>query len=72
MSYKLKLTQTGTLRKINSVVLPIVYSDKFYTDVLDASLDDINKLVYYADIPVGALCARREDKGKVLAILTLA
>lgn len=37
--------QSGTLRKINSVVLPIVYSEKFYKqDVLDATLDDINKL----------------------------
>ena len=36
--------QSGTLRKINSVVIPIVYSEKFYKDVLDPSLDDINKL----------------------------
>lgn len=36
--------QSGTLRTINSVVLPIVYSEKFYKDVLDPSLDDINKL----------------------------
>lgn len=56
-------------------MLPIVYSDKFYKDVLDPQLDDINKLVYYQDIPVGALCARIEEPKKgqqVLAILTLA
>ncbi|RSH86202.1 uncharacterized protein EHS24_004433 [Apiotrichum porosum] len=75
---------SGTLRKINSVVLPIVYSEKFYKqDVLDATLDDINKLgkfthFYYADIPVGACCCRIENMAKgakqppTLAILTLA
>lgn len=26
------------------MVIPIVYSEKFYKDVLDPSLDDINKL----------------------------
>jgi hypothetical protein len=45
MTIKLILfLQSGTLRKLNSVVLPIVYSEKFYKDVLDPSLDDINKL----------------------------
>lgn len=38
------LYQSGTLRRINSVVIPIVYSDKFYKDVLAPELDDINKL----------------------------
>ena len=36
--------QSGTLRKLNSVVIPIVYSEKFYKDVLDPSLEDINKI----------------------------
>lgn len=36
--------KSGTLRKINSVVIPIVYSEKFYKDVLDPTLDDLNKL----------------------------
>lgn len=59
-------------------MLPIAYSDKFYKDVLDPQLDDINKLVYYQDIPVGACCCRlegTEPKAKgtpTLAILTLA
>lgn len=39
--------QSGTLRKINSVVIPIVYSEKFYKDVLSPTLDDINKLSEY-------------------------
>lgn len=82
------------MRRLNSVVLPIVYSDKFYKDVLDPSLDDINKLsksktpfsafelttalVYYLDIPVGAVCCRidnptstNKDKPPTLVILTL-
>ncbi|ORY31669.1 hypothetical protein BCR39DRAFT_493734 [Naematelia encephala] len=70
---------SGTLRRINSVVIPIVYSDKFYKDVLDPSLDDINKLLYYGDIPVGAICCRFENLGSTsaakqptLVILTLA
>lgn len=41
---RLRYSQSGTLRKLNSVVLPIVYSDKFYKDILDDSLEDINKI----------------------------
>ncbi|KAL1405102.1 N-acetyltransferase 5 [Vanrija albida] len=72
----LTVNNAGTLRKINAVVLPIVYSEKFYKDVLDPELDEINKLVYYADIPVGACCSRLDNlSGKeapTLTILTLA
>ncbi|KAI9633739.1 acetyltransferase [Dioszegia hungarica] len=82
---KVKVTLTslttnnaGTLRKLNSVVLPLVYSDKFYKEILDATLDDVNKLIYYADIPVGAICCRFEsltstakEKPPTLVILTL-
>ncbi|TXT04351.1 hypothetical protein VHUM_04118 [Vanrija humicola] len=73
----LTVNNAGTLRKINSVVLPIVYSEKFYKDVLDPQLDEVNKLVYYADIPVGACCARFENLASkteppTLVILTLA
>lgn len=88
-------------------MIPIVYSEKFYKDVLDPLLDDVNKLskhdymmnlhrhrqrkvgriemmltlvmaVYYADIPVGAICCKYENLSKgskeppTLAILTLA
>ncbi|CAK9780144.1 hypothetical protein CC85DRAFT_285427 [Cutaneotrichosporon oleaginosum] len=68
---------TGTLRKIYNVVLPVTYSERFYKSVLDPSLDDVNKLVYYADIPVGACCCSLENvapkQGEpTLAILTLA
>jgi N-alpha-acetyltransferase 50 len=63
------------------VVIPVVYSDKFYKDALDPSLEEINKLsmclyipiewiVYYADIPVGAIISRINTS--TLEILTLA
>ncbi|CAD6569198.1 MAG: hypothetical protein TREMPRED_005093, partial [Tremellales sp. Tagirdzhanova-0007] len=75
----LTVNNSGTLRKINSVVIPIVYSDKFYKDILDPTLDETNKLVYYGDIPVGAICCRIEnlsslnkEKPPTLVILTLA
>lgn len=34
----------GTLRKINGVVLPVKYSEKFYQDVLLPELEDFCKL----------------------------
>ncbi|WWC91883.1 uncharacterized protein L201_006832 [Kwoniella dendrophila CBS 6074] len=74
----LTVNNSGTLRRINSVVIPIVYSDKFYKEVRDPLLDDINKLIYYADIPVGAICCKFENLAKgskeppTLVILTLA
>ncbi|BEJ15176.1 hypothetical protein CspHIS471_0409430 [Cutaneotrichosporon sp. HIS471] len=72
----LTINNVGTLRKINNVVFPIVYSERFYSNVLEPSLDDINKLVYYADIPVGACCCRVEAGAKqdppTLLIQTLA
>ena len=73
--------QSGTLRKLNAIVIPIVYSDKFYKDVLAPELDAVNKLIYYGDIPVGACCCRFDHLGSgsgsastppTLVILTLA
>ncbi|KAK4683906.1 hypothetical protein P7C73_g6306, partial [Tremellales sp. Uapishka_1] len=75
----LTINNLGTVKKIHSVVIPIVYSEKFYKDILDPSLDDVNKLVYYGDIPVGVCCSRFENlaskdaaKPATLVILTLA
>ncbi|KAG9092017.1 hypothetical protein FS749_016064 [Ceratobasidium sp. UAMH 11750] len=50
----------GTLRKLNSVLFPIRYSEKFYRQVLEPELEDFCKLIYYNDIPVGAVCSRIE------------
>ncbi|KAJ4001618.1 N-acetyltransferase NAT13 [Lentinula boryana] len=53
----------GTLRKLNTVLFPISYSDRFYEDVLKPEVDEFCKLVYYNDIPVGTICCRIETKG---------
>jgi ribosomal protein S18 acetylase RimI-like enzyme len=50
----------GTLRKLNGVIFPVSYSDKFYKDVLLPEAEDFCKIVYYNDIPVGTVCCRIE------------
>ncbi|EGN99817.1 hypothetical protein SERLA73DRAFT_180040 [Serpula lacrymans var. lacrymans S7.3] len=50
----------GTVRKLNSVLFPIRYSEKFYQDILLPELEDFCKLVYYNDVPVGTICCRLE------------
>ncbi|KIY44438.1 N-acetyltransferase NAT13 [Fistulina hepatica ATCC 64428] len=50
----------GTIRKLNSVLFPIKYSEKFYDTILTPELEDYNKLVYYNDIPVGVIACRLE------------
>ncbi|GLB37632.1 putative acetyltransferase (GNAT) domain containing protein [Lyophyllum shimeji] len=52
----------GTVRKLNSVLFPIKYSEKFYQGILLPEVDDFCKLVYYNDIPVGTICCRLETK----------
>jgi len=34
----------GTVRKLNSVLFPIKYSEKFYTDILSPEVEDFCKL----------------------------
>ncbi|KAJ9111345.1 hypothetical protein QFC19_001113 [Naganishia cerealis] len=67
----------GTVKKIISVTLNQQYSDKIYKEALDASLEDVNKLIYYNDIPVGTIVCRIQPKAKgstdeTLEILALA
>ena len=63
------------LKKVNQVVFPVVYHDKFYKDVLEAG--ELAKLAYYNDIVVGAVCCRvdvSEENGvskRRLYIMTL-
>lgn len=52
----------GTVRKLNSVLFPVKYSEKFYRDILAPEVEDFCKLVYYNDIPVGTICCRFENK----------
>lgn len=51
----------GTVRKLNSVLFPIKYTEKFYQDVLSPEVEDFCKLIYYNDIPVGTVCCRLEN-----------
>ena len=59
------------LRKVNTVVFPVSYHDKFYMDVLEAG--DLAKLAYFNDIVVGAVCCRVDNSSgsRKLYIMTL-
>ena len=59
------------LKKLNTVVFPVSYNDKFYIDVLEAG--ELAKLAYYNDILVGAVCCRVDtsDAQRRLYIMTL-
>ncbi|KAH9858701.1 acyl-CoA N-acyltransferase [Lenzites betulinus] len=64
----------GTVRKLNSVLFPIKYSEKFYGDIVRPDLEDFCQLIYYNDIPVGTMCCRvevKDDRAK-LYLMTLA
>jgi ribosomal protein S18 acetylase RimI-like enzyme len=65
----------GVLRRINSVVLPATYSDKWYEESL--SMGELAKLAFYDDLPVGAIRCSLETPQKQTAptriyIMTLA
>jgi len=59
------------LKKINTVVFPVIYNDKFYLDILDSG--ELAKLAYYNDIVVGAVCCRIDttENMRRLYIMTL-
>lgn len=59
------------LKRINEVVFPVVYNDKFYKDILEVG--ELAKLAYFNDIVVGAVCCRedRSDGQRRLYIMTL-
>ncbi|KAI0320912.1 N-acetyltransferase NAT13 [Amylostereum chailletii] len=72
----------GTVRKLNSVLFPIKYSEKFYGEILAPEVEDFCKLAtpyapstsaYYNDIPVGTICCRMEAKDGIahLYLLTM-
>ncbi|KAI0051830.1 N-acetyltransferase NAT13 [Auriscalpium vulgare] len=67
------LTQNnlGTVRKLNSVLFPIKYSDKLYSEILQPEVEDFCKLIYYNDIPVGIICCRLETKDGVTQLYLL-
>ncbi|CAB4004167.1 N-alpha-acetyltransferase 50 isoform X1 [Paramuricea clavata] len=59
------------LRKLNSVIFPVSYNDKFYKDVLEVG--ELAKLAFYNDTVVGAVCCRVDhiDNTRRLYIMTL-
>lgn len=59
------------MKKLNTVVFPVSYNDKFYIDVLEAG--ELAKLAYYNDIVVGAVCCRIDTSENMrrLYIMTL-
>ncbi|NP_001155571.1 N-acetyltransferase-like [Acyrthosiphon pisum] len=58
------------LKRLNTVVFPVSYNEKFYKDVLEAG--ELAKLAYYNDIVVGAVCCRIDQEvGRRLYIMTL-
>ncbi|CAG8665638.1 29397_t:CDS:2, partial [Racocetra persica] len=48
----------GQLKRLNIVLFPVSYSEKFYKDVLEVG--EFAKLAYFNDICVGAVCCRKE------------
>jgi len=59
----------GTVRKLNSVLFPVKYSDKYYQDILQPEVEPFCQLVYYNDVPVGNICCRLENKELYLTTL---
>lgn len=54
----------GQLRKLNSVLFPVQYSERFYKDVLDKDASEICKLGLFNDVAVGTICCRIEPVSK--------
>ncbi|WFD30615.1 N-terminal methionine N(alpha)-acetyltransferase NatE [Malassezia sp. CBS 17886] len=51
----------GQVRKLNSALFPIAYTDKVYTDLLHDDVRQLCKLGLFNDIPAGDICCRLED-----------
>lgn len=49
----------SSLRKLNSILLPVSYSDRLYRDVLEISR--FSKIALYKHHPIGAVTGRMED-----------
>lgn len=59
----------GTVRKLNTVLFPVRYGERYYQDILQAEVEPFCQLVYYNDIPVGNICCRFE--GRDLYLMTM-
>ncbi|EST06343.1 GNAT domain protein [Kalmanozyma brasiliensis GHG001] len=54
----------GQLRKLNSVLFPVQYSERFYKDVLLPDAAEVCKLGLFNDVAVGTICCRLEHVSK--------
>ncbi|KAF9653195.1 N-acetyltransferase NAT13 [Thelephora ganbajun] len=54
----------GVVRKLNSVLFPVKYSEKYYKEILAPEVEEFCQLVYYNDIPVGNFTCRLESEPK--------
>ncbi|KAK1148403.1 N-alpha-acetyltransferase 50 isoform X1 [Acipenser oxyrinchus oxyrinchus] len=59
------------LKRLNQVIFPVSYNEKFYKDVLEVG--ELAKLAHFNDIAVGAVCCRvdHSQNQKRLYIMTL-
>ncbi|CAG8562086.1 10913_t:CDS:2 [Funneliformis mosseae] len=53
----------GQLKKLNTVLFPVQYSEKFYKDVLEVG--EFARFAYFNDCCVGAVCCRKEPLKEV-------
>ncbi|KAF9516684.1 hypothetical protein BS47DRAFT_1327206 [Hydnum rufescens UP504] len=58
------INNLGTVRKLNSVIFPVKYSDSFYKSIVQPEVEDYCRLIYFNDIPVGTTCSRIEKGSK--------
>ncbi|ORZ04418.1 acyl-CoA N-acyltransferase [Lobosporangium transversale] len=49
----------GQLKRLNTVLFPVVYTSSFYKEVLEVG--EFAKIIYFNDICVGGVCCRKEN-----------
>ncbi|KAG0206933.1 N-alpha-acetyltransferase 50 [Mortierella sp. GBA30] len=49
----------GQLKRLNTVLFPVVYTPSFYKDILEVG--EFAKIIYFNDVCVGAVCCRKEN-----------
>merc|ERR1719218_585865 len=57
---RLTCQNVGQLKKLNLATFPVRYNEQFYEDLM--SHLDYCTLGYFADVLVGSICCRLEDK----------